>query len=518
MCELPWSAATEDNLDIDRAERILNEDHHDLEKVKDRILEYLAVRKLNPQGKSPILCFVGPPGVGKTSLGRSIARAVGRKFHRISLGGVRDEAEIRGHRRTYIGALPGRIIQGLRRVESNNPVFMLDEVDKLGADFRGDPSSALLEVLDPEQNSTFSDHYLDVPFDLSRVMFITTANLLDPVPPALRDRMEVIEIPGYAEHDKLAIAKRYLVPRQIEENGLSQKKVTFQDKAILRIIREYTREAGVRNLERSIGACCRKLAKQVAAGKTRKRTVTPKTVPNLLGPPQYQHEPAERVQEPGVAIGLSWTATGGDILFIESTIMPGKTNLTLTGKLGDVIKESAQAALSYIRAHAEELGIDPDFYRDHEIHVHFPAGAIPKDGPSAGVTIATSLVSLLSGKTVADDVAMTGEITLRGRVLPVGGIKEKVLAAHRRGIQRVVLPEQNEKDLQDVPDEIREGLEVVPVERLDEVFAAAFDGAGGKKTKTRQRTKTARSKSQKKRSGSKKKSASPSTRGRSTGR
>lgn len=489
MCELPWGVATEDNLDIRRAALILDEDHHDLEKVKDRILEYLAVRKLKPDSKGPILCFVGPPGVGKTSLGRSIARAMGRKFLRISLGGVHDEAEIRGHRRTYIGALPGRIIQGLRRAGSHNPVFMLDEVDKLGVDFRGDPSSALLEVLDPEQNSTFSDHYLDVPFDLSHVMFITTANLLDPIPPALRDRMEVIELPGYAEHDKMAIAKAYLVPRQIEENGLAGRRVTFKDEALLRIIREYTREAGVRNLERAIGSCCRKLAKDVASGKARRRrTLSAATVPKLLGPPRFEHEAAERLKEPGVAIGLVWAATGGDILFIESTIMPGKSALTLTGQLGEVIKESAQAALSYIRAHAADLGIAPDFFKDREIHVHFPAGAIPKDGPSAGVTIATSLVSLLTGKRVRSDLAMTGEITLRGRVLPVGGIKEKILAAHRAGIKHIVLPERNAKDLEDVPARIRKELHFLPVQTLDEVIAAAFAKPRRRKTKAPRRT------------------------------
>ncbi|MBL7223756.1 MAG: endopeptidase La [Candidatus Brocadiae bacterium] len=474
MCELPWSAATDDNLDIERAARILDEDHHDLANVKNRILEYLAVRKLKPDSKGPILCFVGPPGVGKTSLGRSIARAIGRKFHRISLGGVRDEAEIRGHRRTYIGALPGRIIQGLRRVAFNNPVFMLDEVDKLGMDFRGDPSSALLEVLDPEQNSTFSDHYLDVPFDLSHVMFITTGNLLDPIPPPLRDRMEVIELPGYAEHDKMLIAKTYLVPRQIEQNGLTERTVAFKDDALHRIIREYTREAGVRNLERTIGSCCRKLAKAVASGKARKRTLGARQLPGLLGPPLFEHEAAERLKEPGVAIGLSWTASGGDILFIESTIMPGKGTLTLTGMLGDVIKESAHAALSYIRAHAADLGIDPDFFTSREIHIHFPAGAIPKDGPSAGVTIATSIVSLLTGKKVASDLAMTGEITLRGRVLPIGGIKEKVLAAHRVGLRRIVLPRRNAKDLADVPEEIRGELTFIPVTTLSQVFDAAF--------------------------------------------
>ena len=496
MTELPWSVSTEDSLDIARAARILDEDHHDLVKVKDRILEFLAVRKLKPEGKGPILCFVGPPGVGKTSLGRSIARAMARKFLRISLGGVRDEAEIRGHRRTYIGALPGRIIQGLRRIGSNNPVFMLDEVDKLGADFRGDPSSALLEVLDPEQNDTFSDHYLDVPFDLSRVLFITTANLLDPIPPALHDRMEVIELPGYAEHDKMVIARRYLVPRQIDENGLGSRHVAFRDSALRCIIREYTREAGVRNLEREVGGVCRKVAKAVAGGSQKKTVVTARAVPQYLGPPRFEQEAAERLSEPGVAIGLVWTVAGGDILFIESTIMQGNRRLTLTGQLGEVIKESAEAALSYIRAHAEALGIAPDFFKGHDIHIHFPAGAIPKDGPSAGVTIATSLVSLLTGRLVSSDVAMTGEITLRGRVLPVGGVKEKVLAAHRAGIRRVILPSRNVKDLEEVPPEIRKELEIQPVNTLEEVIAAAFDGRRARRkrpAKARKKKKTSRS-------------------------
>ncbi|MBM4031678.1 MAG: endopeptidase La [Planctomycetes bacterium] len=479
LVTLPWSVATTDNLDIERAARVLDEDHHDLAKVKDRILEFLAVRKLKPEGKSPILCFVGPPGVGKTSLGRSIARAMERKFFRMSLGGIRDEAEIRGHRRTYIGALPGRIIQGIRHAGSNNPVFMLDEVDKLGTDFRGDPSSALLEVLDPEQNFSFSDHYLDVAFDLSRVMFITTANLLDPVPPALRDRMEVIELPGYAEHDKMAIARAYLIPRQIEENGLKGRGVSFDDRAVLRIIREYTREAGVRNLERELGSVCRKTAKEVAKGRTRPRTVRAADVPKFLGAPKFEPEARERLKEPGIAIGLVWTPTGGDILFIESSIMPGKSALTLTGQLGDVIKESAQAALTYIRAHANELGIKPDFFKDQDIHIHFPAGAIPKDGPSAGVTVAASLISLLTGSRVRSDIAMTGEITLRGRVLPVGGIKEKVLAAHRAGLRRIILPKRNLKDLEDVPAAIRKELEIIPADTLGEVISTAIRNHAG---------------------------------------
>jgi len=484
LLALPWSVSTKDNLDIARASRVLDEDHHDLAKVKDRILEFLAVRKLKPEGKGPILCFVGPPGVGKTSLGRSIARAMERKFIRMSLGGVRDEAEIRGHRRTYIGALPGRIIQGIRRASSNNPVFMLDEVDKLGADFRGDPSAALLEVLDPEQNNTFSDHYIDVPFDLSKVMFITTANVLDTVPHALRDRMEVIEIPGYAEHDKMAIAKTYLVPRQIEENGLKGKGVKFDDAALLRIIREYTREAGVRSLERQIGAVCRKLAKRVAEGKKHKRiAIKASALPRFLGPPKFEPEARERLKEPGVAIGLVWTAAGGDILFIESSIMPGRQNLILTGQLGDVIKESAQAALTYIRAHADGLGIAHDFFKGRDIHVHLPAGAIPKDGPSAGVTIAASLVSLLTGRRARSDTAMTGEITLRGRVLPVGGIKEKILAAHRAGLRRIILPKRNLKDLGDVPKDIRDELEFIPAASLDDVLSAAIRNHARKATR-----------------------------------
>ena len=476
LIELPWSVATQDDLDINGAEKVLNEDHHDLAKVKDRILEYLAVRKLKPDTKGPILCFVGPPGVGKTSLGRSIARSMGRKFLRISLGGVRDEAEIRGHRRTYIGALPGRVIQGLRRAASNNPVFMLDEIDKLGADFRGDPSSALLEVLDPEQNFSFTDHYIDVPFDLSHVMFITTANILDPVPPALRDRMEVIELPGYAEYDKMAIAKTYLIPRQIEENGLSGRQVTIQEHAVQRIIREYTREAGVRNLEREIGGICRKIAKAIASGKARTRVVTAASIPKYLGQPRFELEIAERFKDAGVATGLVWTPTGGDILFIECTAMPGDHKLTLTGQLGEVIKESAQAALSYIRTRADQLGIKADFFKSHDIHIHFPAGAIPKDGPSAGVTIATSLVSLLTGQPVRSDLAMTGEITLRGRVLPVGGIKEKLLAAHRAGFRNVLIPERNKKDLEELPANIRKDLNITYARTLDDVFQTAFNG------------------------------------------
>src|SRR5207249_3766242 len=437
LVSLPWAVSTEDNLDIPHARQVLDEDHYDLEKIKDRILEYLAVRKLRHDPKGPILCFVGPPGVGKTSLGRSIARAMGRKFIRLSLGGIRDEAEIRGHRRTYIGSLPGRIIQSIRTASSNNPLFMLDEVDKLGMDFRGDPASALLEVLDPEQNFSFSDHYLDVPFDLSKVMFITTANYLEPVPPALRDRMEVIELAGYSEEEKLEIAKRHLIPKQIRENGLTDSLITFADEAVWTIARSYTHEAGVRNLEREIGRVCRKIARAVTEGQTEPVVVNMDKVAELLGPEKYFSEVAERTQDPGVAIGLAWTPNGGDILFIESTRMAGKKGLTLTGHLGEVMKESAQAALSYIRSRADRLGIPADFFENCDLHIHVPAGAIPKDGPSAGITMAVSLASLLTGRPVRSHVAMTGEITLRGKVMPIGGVKEKVLAARRAGVTTV---------------------------------------------------------------------------------
>lgn len=481
LIAVPWSKSTEDKLDIARAKRILDEDHYDLQQVKKRILEYLSVLKLKSNsngsaavGKGPILCFVGPPGVGKTSLGMSIARALGRKFIRISLGGVRDEAEIRGHRRTYIGALPGRIIQGLRRVESNNPVFMLDEIDKVGADFRGDPGAALLEVLDPQQNNSFSDHYLELPFDLSRVMFITTANLLEPVPPALRDRMEVIHLPGYTDEEKLHIATKYLIPRQLSEHGLKKTQLTVRNEALTAIIRNYTREAGVRNLERQIATICRRTARRIVEGKAKSVCISSKDLKDFLGPPEFLHDVAERTTEPGVAIGVAWTSAGGEILFVEATQMPGKGNLILTGSLGDVMKESAHAALSYMRSRARQLGIDPKLFEKSDIHVHVPAGAIPKDGPSAGLTIAVALASLLMQKPVKSAMAMTGEITLRGKILPVGGIKEKVLAAARSGVKTVVLPEQNRKDLADVPAEIRKKLRFRFVKTIGDALKAGL--------------------------------------------
>jgi ATP-dependent Lon protease len=470
LTDIPWSKATEDNLNIDGANSILNEDHYDLEKVKKRILEYLAVRKLKADMKGPILCFVGPPGVGKTSLGKSIARALGRKFMRISLGGIRDEAEIRGHRRTYVGALPGRIVQGVKKAGSNNPIFMLDEVDKIGTDFRGDPSSALLEVLDPEQNFSFSDHYLEVPFDLSKVMFIATANQLDPIPPALKDRMEVLELPGYTEEEKLMIARQFLIPKERFEHGLTEDNIRFEDEAVRVIIRSYTREAGVRNLEREVAAVCRAVAKDVAQEKTEKQVVTAESIHGYLGPIKHFSEVAERTKYSGVATGLAWTPTGGDILFIESTKMRGKGNLSLTGQLGDVMKESAQAALSYIRSKASDFNIPEDFFEKNDLHVHVPQGAIPKDGPSAGVTMLVSLVSLLTDKPVRNDVAMTGEITLRGLVLPVGGIKQKVLAAKRAGIKHIILPKLNEKDLEEVPESIKENMDFKFIEKMDEAI------------------------------------------------
>jgi len=481
LVTMPWTQETTDDIDIERARAILDEDHEGVGKIKERILEYLAVKKIRPAGKDPILCFVGPPGVGKTSLGKSIARALGRKFHRISLGGMRDEAEIRGHRRTYIGALPGQIIQGLRRAGTKNPVFMLDEIDKLGMDFRGDPASALLEVLDPEQNGTFRDHYLDVAFDLSRVLFVTTANVMDTVPPPLRDRMEIIPLAGYTEEEKIAIAQKHLVPKQATEHGLvAGEDVTFTPEALRLLARGYTREAGVRNLEREIASVCRKIARRRAEGKTEPQTVTPDMVTGFLGVPRFEFEEVEeRTRVPGVVTGLAWTPAGGDVLFVEATRMKGKGTLTLTGQLGDVMKESAQAALSWVRANAERLGIAPDFWESADIHVHVPAGAIPKDGPSAGVTMASALVSLLTNRAVAGGLAMTGEISLAGRVLPVGGIKEKVLAAHRAGVRTLVLPRRNEKNLlEDVPPDVREVMTVHLADSIEDVLRVALDSRG----------------------------------------
>ena len=476
MTALPWDARTEEVVDLKRTKTVLDADHSDLEKAKDRILEYLAVRKLNPDVKGPILCFVGPPGVGKTSLAKSIAASLERKFVRVSLGGMRDEAEIRGHRRTYIGALPGQVIQGLRRAESRNPVFILDEIDKLGMDFRGDPASALLEVLDPEQNNTFRDHYLDVPFDLSEVLFITTANVLDPVPPALRDRMEVLELPGYTEEEKLMIATDHLVGRQVPNHGLTAEQIQFTEPALRAIIRGYTREAGVRNLEREIGAICRKVARRRAEGIEESVDVTPDTVVDMLGAPKFlDEEVADRTKQPGVAIGLAWTPVGGDVLFVEATRMPGKGSLTLTGHLGEVMRESAKAALSWFRANVAGYDVDPAFYQDAEIHLHVPSGAIPKDGPSAGVTMVTALVSELTGRPVRSDLAMTGEITLSGHVLPVGGIKEKVLAARRLGILHVAVPRQNDKDVnEDLSPELKREVTVHYISTIDDVLDLAL--------------------------------------------
>ncbi|PYL73458.1 MAG: endopeptidase La [Verrucomicrobia bacterium] len=478
IAELPWSKLSEDNLDLNQAQQILDRDHYDLEKVKRRLIEYLAVRKLNPQGHGPILCFLGPPGVGKTSLGQSIADALGRKFVRMSLGGIRDEAEIRGHRRTYIASMPGRIIQELRRAGTRNPVMMLDEVDKIGADFRGDPASALLEVLDPRQNNTFSDRYLDVPFDLSQVLFIATANYIDGVPEPLRDRMEVISLPGYTEREKLEIAKRYLVRRQLEENGLKPEQCEWQDDAFLRIINDYTHKAGVRELERQIGAVCRAVAAQVARGKTERVTVTPELVAELLGPAKYVRETKLKTSQPGVVTGLAYTPAGGEVLHIEAMRYPGKGNVTLTGHIGEVMKESVQAALSLVRSRDGQLGANPEDFRKIDIHVHVPAGAVPKDGPSAGIAMFTALASLFSNRPVRPDVAMTGEITLRGLVLPIGGLKEKSLAAMRAGISTVIIPKLNEKDLVDVPEEAKQKLKFIPVENVDEVLNAALEKNG----------------------------------------
>jgi len=475
VCELPWSKQTKDQLDINKAQRILNADHYNLRNVKKRILEFLAVRKLNPKGKSPILCFVGPPGVGKTSLGKSIARAMRREFVRISLGGIRDEADIRGHRRTYIGALPGRILQELRKCGSKNPVFMLDELDKIGSDFRGDPASALLEVLDPEQNFNFTDHYLDQPFNLSSVMFIGTANYTEPVPPALRDRMEVIELPGYTETEKLRIAKKYLIPRQLKEHGLNKNHCGMKDDAAIAVIRGYTREAGVRNLERNLASVCRAVATEIAKGKKRRATITKKDLPKILGPTRFESELALRTGIPGVATALAYTPVGGELLFIESASMPGKGRLQLTGQIGDVMKESAQAAFSIVKANAKKLKIKPENFSKFDYHIHVPAGAVPKDGPSAGIAMFTSLLSLLLGKPIRPDVAMTGEITLRGLVLPIGGLKEKILAAKQAGIQTIILPARNKKDLPEVPKEAKKGLKFEFVKNTNEALRIALD-------------------------------------------
>jgi ATP-dependent Lon protease len=481
LVDLPWSKETEDNLDIGHAREVLDEDHYDLEEVKDRILEYLAVRKLNPDSPGPILCFVGPPGVGKTSLGRSIARALGREFERISVGGVRDEAEIRGHRRTYIGALPGTILRALRDAGTRNPVFMIDEIDKMGADFRGDPSSAMLEVLDPAQNSTFRDHYLDLPFDLSEVLFIATANILDTVPPALQDRMEVINLAGYTVEEKLHIARKYLVPRQLEANGLKASQIELADSALNAIIDEYTREAGVRNLERTIGTICRKVARQVAEGKAKgKVKISAKRARELLGKRRFFSEQRRRTKDPGVATGLAWTPVGGEVLFVEATAVPGSGNLTITGQLGEVMKESAQAALSWVRGHAGELAPDlaDDWFANNDVHVHVPAGAVPKDGPSAGVAMATALASLISNRPVRNDVAMTGEVTLTGQVLPIGGLKEKSLAAQRAGIKQVIVPDRNEGDVEEISEQEREGLEFVYADDIGDVLKTALQPDG----------------------------------------
>jgi ATP-dependent Lon protease len=475
---LPWSETTEDNLDLERAREVLDEDHYDLEKVKERILEYLAVSKLKNDLSGPILCFVGPPGVGKTSLGQSIARTLGRKFVRLSVGGVRDEAEIRGHRRTYIGAMPGTIIRSLRDAESKNPVLLIDEIDKMGADFRGDPASAMLEVLDPEQNSHFRDHYLDLPFDLSKVLFICTANQLETIPAPLLDRMDVIQLSGYTEDEKLGIAQRYLVPKQLEAHGLTDEQVGIGEDALRVVIREYTREAGVRNLERRIADLLRKTAREVAGGKTEKIEIDTDQARAWLGPRRFPADPRKRTADPGVATGLAYTPVGGDVLFIEATAYPGKGKLTITGQLGDVMKESAQAALSWVRSHTEELGLPEDWFAEHDVHIHVPAGAVPKDGPSAGVTIATAIASLVRNEPVAEDVGMTGEITLTGQVLPIGGIREKVLAAQRYGLKRIVMPRDNEPDLEELPDEARNELEFILADTIEDVFAVAFSTPG----------------------------------------
>jgi ATP-dependent Lon protease len=492
LVELPWSKSTKDNLNIKKAKQVLDDDHYNLEKIKERILEYLAVNKLRRKIKGPILCFLGPPGVGKTSLGRSIARSLNRSFVRVSLGGVRDEAEIRGHRRTYVGALPGRIIQGIKQAGSNNPVFMLDELDKVGADFRGDPSAALLEVLDPEQNHAFSDHYLNLPFDLSNVLFICTANLLDSVPAALADRMEVLQLSGYTNEEKLEIARKYLIPRQLEDTGISTKYLEISNEATLRIIAEYTKEAGLRNLEREIASICRKVARKVAEGKDDLTRITRANVQSYLGAPKFLPETEQEQHEIGVGTGLAWTSTGGEILYIEASLSKGRGNLTLTGQLGEVMKESAQAAVSYARAHAKTLGIEADFYQKLDIHIHVPAGAIPKDGPSAGITMATALISALTRRRVSRDVAMTGEITLRGRVLPIGGLKEKSLAAVRAGIKTIIIPDRNEKDLDEIPKPLRRKLRWVVAKNMSDVLKVALLDSGTRTVKTRRRVNARR--------------------------
>ncbi|RKX20038.1 MAG: endopeptidase La [Candidatus Zixiibacteriota bacterium] len=499
LVNLPWSISTEDILDIKAAQKVLNEDHYDLDKVKERILEYLAVRKLKTDLKGPILCFVGPPGVGKTSLGRSIARAMGRKFFRMSLGGIRDEAEIRGHRRTYIGALPGRIIQGLRKAGSKNPVFMLDEIDKIGQDFRGDPASALLEVLDPEQNFSFSDHYLDVNFDLAKVMFITTANILETIPAVLLDRMEVITLPGYTDLEKLAIAKKFLIPRNLSDHGLKSKNLSFTDSAIKKVISDYTRESGLRNLNRELGSICRKVAKKVAAEELETIRVTPTQVGKFLGAAKFYQELAEKTSRVGVVPALAWTSAGGEILFVEATAMPGKKDLTLTGQLGEVMKESVLTAMSYLRSISNKLGIDPEYFSNHDFHLHVPAGSTPKDGPSAGITMFTALASLATGKPVKPYLAMTGEITLRGEILPVGGIKQKSLAAYRAGIKTVLFPKKNEKDLDEIPKEVTDRVEFISVDTVDEVLEKALGISFKKDTgKLRRSKKTTRKSVEKK--------------------
>jgi ATP-dependent Lon protease len=495
LVELPWSKSTKDNLDIKAGEKVLNDDHYDLEKVKERILEYLSVRKLKEKMKGPILCFIGPPGVGKTSLGKSIARALGREFVRMSLGGVRDEAEIRGHRRTYVGALPGRIIQGIKTAGTNNPLFMLDEIDKIGMDFRGDPSSALLEVLDPEQNNSFADHYLAVPFDLSRVMFITTGNMVDTIPSPLRDRMEIIYLAGYTTEEKLGIAKNYLIPKQLDEHGISSKVLRITDRGLFNLISQYTREAGVRNLEREIANLCRKVAKKIVEGKEKAFVVNAQNIHRYLGVPKFLPEEEIEKDEVGVSTGLAWTETGGDIIYVEATTMKGKGHLTLTGQLGDVMKESAQAALSYVRSRAKTLGIDDELFSRIDLHIHVPAGAIPKDGPSAGITMATAIASALTGRPVNKNVAMTGEVTLRGRVLPIGGLKEKTLAAKRMGIKKVIIPNRNKKDLEDIPKYIKKDMEFVFAETMDDVLKVALKRVDEKR-KPEVKDKGARSKKQ----------------------